>query len=106
MNRSVLKDYLVHHPEDVQQLFDSIADPGTDESSEEVVLLKYPLPDVITEEFVRDDMNYADMQRISKVFGKNALGATKEELIPFLIEKLVLQKIEIKWKLKEKKVTA
>ena len=103
MSRAVLKDYLLRSPEDVDQLYSSISDPDTEPSKFDVVELKNPLPDEITEDWIKDDADYNDLKKIYRYFGGTEITASRETIVPFVVSKIVMEGAQVPWKLKEKK---
>jgi len=90
--RTILKNYLINHPDEADEIIDLLGNP--DEKAENVVKLYRPLPEVVTKEWLKDDLmgdmnGWVDAKNLFKYFGGNPSLAKKETLIPFLIQKMV-----------------
>jgi hypothetical protein len=97
-SRNVLKEYLLHSTDDEEQLI-AMCDGVTIESVHDMIYLTAPLPEEITEDFINDDLNWADAIKIFRFLGGKGKG--KEIVNTYLIQKLVHEKVVITWKLKE-----
>lgn len=94
--RAILRQHLLANPDDANILRSALADEPMPSKFEKVTLEKaLPPPGEINEEFIRSEMSFNDMKKLWQYFGYDWHEATKVKCIPVLIEKLILNSIEV-----------
>lgn len=103
-SRSILRQHLIGNPDDASILRSALSEEPVQSKYEKVPLSKpLPPPGEITEEYIRNEIPFnPDMKRLWNYFGYDYHEASKEKCIPVLVEKLVLNKVEVPWELRVK----
>lgn len=103
MSKTILRAHLKSTPDDFYML-QSAANGEPEPSKQDRVLLSVPLPapEMIDEAFLKNDLSWPDRKNLWKYFGGDLHGVTDSMIVPLLLEKLVLNKIEVPWEVKKK----
>lgn len=97
--RFYLKEHLRNHVDDFDLLETAVdVTPAVTKFDEIYLSRPLPEPEAITEDFI-EDIPWPDMRKLFSFFGEDIRGATKDRIKPFLVDKLVVNRIKVPWKL-------
>jgi len=98
--RQILKKHLQTNADDLE-LIEMSVDTAPMDTKFEVVILSKPLPEpeTMTEEIVAE-IPWPDMRKLYTYFGEDGTKGSKDQIIPFLVDKLVTQRTKVNFKIR------
>lgn len=100
--RNILRSHLINNREDYQ-ILESAVMGDMAPSKNDRVLLSVSLPDVIDENFIRNELSWPDRKALYAYFGFDPKGAKDEVIVPVLCEKLILNNVKVPFAIKPTK---
>ena len=102
--KSILRQFLITNPDDAQILYSAIREEPRNDRMERLTLtMALPPPGEIDENYIRTELPVnSDMRKLWGYFGMDPKRFNKEDCSTLLIEKLVLNRIEVPHDVKAK----
>jgi len=91
--KGILKAHLIANPDDYSMLSAAANNEPMEGKNDRVILsAPMPSPEEITEDYLTNDLSWAEKKRVYRLLGHEPRSATLEQIMPILIEYFIIQK--------------